>query len=113
MLDIDLIHTCSITHPASTSQNEYGEPVTGGTPVTSACRFYRATGKIISPESGDHHITEPKLMLPSTASVVDGDTITSTVAHFTGPYRVEHVEPIHELFSNVIDHFECYLKAVR
>lgn len=113
MLDLELIHTCSITHKVPVSQNGYGEPTLGGTPVTSACRFYRDKGRMVSPESGDHHIAEPKLMLPATASIVDGDTITSTIAQFAGPYRVEHVEPIYELFTNEIDHHECFLKAVR
>lgn len=113
VLDIELIHTCNITHKVPVSENSYGEPVLGGTPVASACRFYRAKGTIISPESGLHHISEPKLILPPSATIAEGDIVTSSITHFAGPFRVEQVDPLTELYSSDIDHFECFLKAVR
>lgn len=112
MIDDVLVHTCNILHPVPVSQNEFGEELSGGLPVASACRFYRKSGTMISPESGEFHQTEPKLMLPPTASIAEGDIVTSSIAHFAGPYRVEHVKPLTEIFSSDIDHFECSLKAV-
>jgi len=110
-----LIHTCSILHTVPVSQNAYGEEVRGGLPVSSACRFYtsrRIPGRMTAQGDGEFHIDSPKLALPSSTSVVEGDTVTSSVLSFEGPYRVTHVNPLADLYSGALDHIECELEAI-
>lgn len=109
-----LIHTCSILHTVPVSQNKYGEEVRGGLPVSSTCRFYRNTGSMINPAqaTGEFHIDKLKLLLPPSSSIVEGDTVTSSVLSFEGPYRVTHVYPLSDLYSSDIDHIECELEAI-
>lgn len=115
MISDILTHTCSITHAVPVSQNAYGEEVKGGLPVTSACRFYttnKASGRMITPTDSEFHVDSPKLLLPSSTSIVVGDTVTSTISNFTGPYRVMNVKALTDLFSSEIDHYECELEAL-
>lgn len=107
-----LIHTCNILHTVSVSQNRYGEEVRGGLPVSSACRFYTSRGRMSSVGIGEFHIDTPKLALPATATVTEGDIITSSFMSFTGPYRVTHVKPLADFYSSVLDHIECELEAI-
>lgn len=110
-----LIHTCSILHTVPVSQNKYGEEVRGGLPISSACRFYtssRIPGRTSSPDNGEFHIDTPKLALPPTVTITEGDTITSSVTSFMGPYRVTHVNPLADLYSSDLDHIECELEAI-
>lgn len=110
-----LIHTCSILHTVPVSQNAYGEEVRGGLPVSTACRFYtsrRIPGRMSSVGIGEFHIDTPKIALPPTVAITEGDIITSSVMSFAGPYRVTHVNPLADLYSSTLDHIECELEAI-
>lgn len=112
--DAGMVHMCNIVIRTQTSQNEYGEPVYTETSTSSACRFFHNNSKsgLIDPESGKHVVATSTVLLPATATITEGQVITSTVPGFSKRYTVTAVKPIHWLFSNTLHHYECDLEAV-
>jgi hypothetical protein len=115
-------------HEGTSLASGTAEPVTNGvgtpqlttTSNPSSCRFSQASrsGGIQSFESGEYIVSEPLLFLPKEAVILEGDKVTSNVRGYTGPYKVEHVEVLYELFTDSsgdyeIDHLEVELKAVK
>ncbi|MDP2217397.1 MAG: putative minor capsid protein [Methanolobus sp.] len=112
--DIGMTHFCSIIRKTQTSQDEYGSPVYADSTVITSCRFFHnnSNSRILVPDSGEHVVSTPAVLLPAAVSISEGDTIVGEIAGFTKTYRVTAVKPIYWMLSNVIHHYECDLKAV-
>lgn len=109
------IHTCVIMSHTDASQNEYGEVYSYTvSSQNTVCRFYynNSNSRIIQPDSGQHTVSTPSVMLPGTVTVAQGDTIVSTVTGFAHTYTVTATKPVYYLFYNSIHHYECELEVV-
>lgn len=116
--DEGMIHTCTILRRTTTTMNGYGEAATytDASQNNVACRFFHTnqeSGKILGNVSGEHILSIPNVMLPSTVTVDRGDFIVSTVPGFAGTYRVDNINPIYWLFYNALHHYECELEAIQ
>lgn len=116
----DLVESCTITRRAASGSDELGQPTYSTSTKTSACRFDISTvsgagGEVVpGPDiSGQFIAGAPYVFLPPTADVKIGDTISSSVSEFEGPYKVVYVKTITGLFSTSVDHFEVFLEQTK
>jgi hypothetical protein len=94
----------------SITLDSYGQPSTTTETSTISCRFFglaetdMSTGKVIY---GQDNLA---VMLPTTANVDDGDTLTSTDVGYADTFRIVELKPAYSL--GTIHHYTSRLARV-
>lgn len=115
-MSLQLFHSCTVTPQTEDigSENEYGEPVFTGTPVTYACHFFYpedTDSGITDTDSGKHSKIKHMVILPPDAVVERGYLLTSSVAEFSHNYVVDDVQKLAKR-TGAIHHIECRIEVV-
>jgi len=115
-IDFAMIHSCQILHDAGTTQDAAGSPIPNLVPTDSVCLFSNistAGNSILISEAGKVIETSLVCFLPSTATVQEGDFISTAETNYAGTYEVQKVDSPEIPFSGIVDHKEAFLKAVK
>lgn len=115
-IDFAMIHSCQIIRDTGTTQDAAGSPIPNLVPTDSVCLFSNisSAGNYISAgEAGKVIESSLIVFLPSTATVQEGDFISTTESNYSGTYEVQKVDAPEIPFSGIVDHKEAFLKAVK
>lgn len=114
-IDAAMVHSCQILIDTGTTQNAAGTPITNYVTTDSVCLFSNinaSSNSVSGSEAGKVIISSLLCFLPSTATVTEGDLISTTETNYTGTYEVKSVDAPEIPFSGIVDHKEAYLKKV-
>lgn len=111
MMEGRLIHWCALETGEATSgePDAYGQFATVVTTASSRCVFSNGRGGK-NLESGAFVADLPKVVLPATATVTEGQTIVGISAGWARTYVVRAVRTVWNRLQ--VDHIACDLEAV-
>ena len=101
--------------------NAAGTPTTTTQTLPSDSTYYDCLFENISTsenyisdsDAGQVILSSPMVFLPSTATVQEGDHVTTTQTNWSGTYKVQKVDAPEIPFSSIPDHKEAFLKVVK
>lgn len=114
---IGLIHTCTLTLKKEVGHDEYGSPLYTDTETQTQCRFItRGTsqGDIKMYDSGPRVSSSISLILPSDVVASEGMIVTSLNTGYQreSGYTITSVQPVYNILTDNVHHFECELEVV-
>lgn len=89
-----LIHAATLIHFTTEVVDEFSQVLPGvATNTVIACRFFSSKDSIRVSGQSLYGETNTKVLLDGSATVSEGDQITSEVTGYTGTYKINSVTP--------------------